>query len=87
MYSDWQSVGVVFSYKQSGQPGPITRVMCCTPEQAAKYPKQMLSLVPTHFAPSMTVHPRTGAPPPLPPPPRAARGRPAPPPGAVPPAS
>lgn len=60
MYSDWQSVAMIFSLKKSGQPGPVTRVMCCSPEVAAAYPQEMLSLVNTHFAPSMTVHPVTG---------------------------
>lgn len=61
MYSDWQSVGMIFSFRASGQPGPLTRVMCCSPSETQKYPKEMLDLVPTHIAPSMTVHPRTGA--------------------------
>jgi hypothetical protein len=34
--------------------------MCCTPEQARAYKRDMLRLVKTHIAPSFTVHPRTG---------------------------
>lgn len=28
-YMDWQSMGVIFSWKMSGQPGTLTRVTCC----------------------------------------------------------
>ena len=28
-YFQWQSVGMFYSHKTSGQPGPVTRVMCC----------------------------------------------------------
>jgi hypothetical protein len=61
-YSDWQALGDVYSFKKSGQPGKVTRVMCCTPEEKAKYlkeRKEMLDLMDTHIAPSFTVHPRT----------------------------
>lgn len=34
--------------------------MCCTPEEATAYKKDMLSVVKTHIAPSFAVHPRTG---------------------------
>lgn len=34
--------------------------MCCTPEEARKYKRDMLGIVKTHIAPSYTVHPRTG---------------------------
>jgi hypothetical protein len=52
----------VYSFKKSGQPGKVTRVMCCTPEEKEKYlseRKEMLELMDTHIAPSFTVHPRT----------------------------
>jgi hypothetical protein len=61
-YSDWQALGDVYSFKKSGQPGKVTRVMCCTPEEKEKYlaeRKEMLELMDTHIAPSFTVHPRT----------------------------
>lgn len=41
------------------QPGPLTKVMCCTKEEAAAYRKDMLSVVKTHVAPSFADHPRT----------------------------
>jgi hypothetical protein len=34
--------------------------MCCTPEEARRYKRDMLGVVKTHIAPSFTVHPRTG---------------------------
>ncbi len=60
MYSDWMSLGMIFSFKMSGQPGSVTRVMCCTEEEEKNYPKAMLKEVRTHIAPSFTIHPRTG---------------------------
>lgn len=42
------------------QPGPLSKVMCCTPEEARNYKRDMLGIVKTHIAPSYTVHPRTG---------------------------
>lgn len=59
-YSDWQTLGMVYSWRESGQPGPLTKVMCCTKEEAAAYKKDMLGVVKTHVAPSFAVHPRTG---------------------------
>lgn len=49
-----------YSHRKSGQPGPITRIMCCTPEEYERLPEADRDLVPTHVAPSYTVHPRTG---------------------------
>jgi hypothetical protein len=63
LYSDWQTVVMVFGWRQSGQPGPITRVACCTPEDKTTYlesRKGLLDLVSTHIAPSYAHHPRTG---------------------------
>lgn len=37
-YFQWQSVGMFYSHKKSGQPGPITRVMCCEEEAAKRMP-------------------------------------------------
>lgn len=36
-YSDWQSVGFSFSFRNSGQKGHATRVMCCTEEEKKLY--------------------------------------------------
>jgi len=57
-YSDWQTLTLVFSWRQSQQPGPLSRVMCCTPREAALYSGAMLALAPTHVAPSLTKNPR-----------------------------
>ncbi len=59
-YSNWQSVGDTFSFKMSGQPGTVSRVMCCTPKEKASYDKALQSEVETWVAPSMAIHPRTG---------------------------
>eukprot|EP00249_Psilotum_nudum_P008397 c21248_g2_i1 orf=610-3156(+) len=57
-YFDWQTVGLMHSYRQSGQPGPITRLLSCTDEQLEEY--RGMDLAPTHTVPSMSRHPRTG---------------------------
>lgn len=59
-YSDWQSIGMVYSWKHSGQPGPITRVMCCTEAEAKSYNKGLINYVKTHIAPSFAVDTDTG---------------------------
>eukprot|EP00195_Chlamydomonas_chlamydogama_P017790 CAMPEP_0202892052 /NCGR_PEP_ID=MMETSP1392-20130828/1901_1 /ASSEMBLY_ACC=CAM_ASM_000868 /TAXON_ID=225041 /ORGANISM="Chlamydomonas chlamydogama, Strain SAG 11-48b" /LENGTH=613 /DNA_ID=CAMNT_0049575927 /DNA_START=352 /DNA_END=2193 /DNA_ORIENTATION=- len=59
MYSNWQSLAMIYSWKRSGQPGKLTRVMCCTEKEKANYPQELLKEVETHIAPSFTVHPRT----------------------------
>ncbi|KAF6253042.1 hypothetical protein COO60DRAFT_1628374 [Scenedesmus sp. NREL 46B-D3] len=59
-YSDWQTLGSVYSWRESGQTGPLSKVMCCTKDEAAAYNKDMLGVVKTHVAPSYAVHPRTG---------------------------
>eukprot|EP00798_Chlamydomonas_sp_ICE-L_P000919 gene919-5221_t len=51
-YSDWMAAGMAFSFKNSGQPGKITRVMCCTEKEKAHYPHDMLTIMDTHVAPS-----------------------------------
>lgn len=57
MYSRWQALGAIFSFKMSGQPGSVTNVLCCTEEEEKKYPKEILDLVDSHIAPSMTINP------------------------------
>lgn len=44
----------VFSFGLSRQPpnSAITRVMCCTDEERARYNQQLLEIVQTHVAPS-----------------------------------
>ncbi|KAG1663021.1 hypothetical protein FOA52_016036 [Chlamydomonas sp. UWO 241] len=59
MYSDWQSVAMIYSFKMSGQVGSLTRVMCCDEKRMETYPKELLDEVETHIAPSFTVHPVT----------------------------
>ncbi|PWA81880.1 hypothetical protein CTI12_AA182330 [Artemisia annua] len=57
-YFDWQTVGMMHSFKLSGQPGNITRLLSCTDEELKKYKGH--DLAPTHYVPSMSRHPLTG---------------------------
>lgn len=59
MYSNWQSLGMIWSFRMSGQPGSVSRVMCCTPEEKAKYDAALQHEVDTWVAPSFTIHPVT----------------------------
>lgn len=59
LYSNWQSLGMSWSFRTSGQPGKVTKVMCCTPEEKAKYNQDLLKETDTHIAPSYTIHPVT----------------------------
>ncbi|KAG0475279.1 hypothetical protein HPP92_014965 [Vanilla planifolia] len=56
-YFDWQTVGLVHSYKKAQQPGPITRLLSCTEEERRRY--KGMGLAPTLEVPSMTRHPKT----------------------------
>ncbi|KAJ8750057.1 hypothetical protein K2173_013972 [Erythroxylum novogranatense] len=57
-YFDWQTVGLVHSFHQSGQPGNLTRLLSCTDEDLKQYRGH--DLAPTHYVPSMSRHPLTG---------------------------
>lgn len=57
-YFDWQTVGFMHSFRLSGQPGNITRLLSCTDEDLKKYKGR--DLAPTHNVPSMSRHPLTG---------------------------
>lgn len=57
-YFDWQTVGLMHTYKTSGQPGPITRLLSCTDADLKEY--RGMDLAPTHVVPSMSSHPKTG---------------------------
>ncbi|KAG0593534.1 hypothetical protein M758_1G329500 [Ceratodon purpureus] len=58
MYFDWQTVGIMHSFRKSGQPGPVTRLLSCTDEQLEGY--RGMDLAPTVKVPSMSQHPVTG---------------------------
>jgi hypothetical protein len=58
VYFDWQTVGMMHSFRKSGQPGAITRLLSCTDQQLASY--RGLHLAPSHLVPSMSQHPVTG---------------------------
>lgn len=57
-YFDWQTVGLMHSFKKAKQPGPITRLVSCTEEEKRNY--KGMDLTPTLEVPSMSRHPRTG---------------------------
>nr|DAD34343.1 TPA_asm: hypothetical protein HUJ06_004983 [Nelumbo nucifera] len=57
-YFDWQTVGLVHSFKKARQPGPITRLLSCTEEEKKRY--KGMDLAPTFEVPSMSRHPKTG---------------------------
>ncbi|KAF7031909.1 hypothetical protein CFC21_043159 [Triticum aestivum] len=57
-YFDWQTVGLMHSFRISGQPGNITRLLSCTDEDLKNYKGR--DLAPTHYVPSMNRHPLTG---------------------------
>lgn len=56
--------GIVYSMRKAGMPGPVTRLVSCTPEDWERLPQADRELefegVATHMAPSYSVHPRTG---------------------------
>ncbi|XP_047310979.1 peptidyl serine alpha-galactosyltransferase [Impatiens glandulifera] len=57
-YFDWQTVGLMHSYRKSRHPGPITRLLSCTDEEKMNY--KGMDLAPTFEVPSMSRHPKTG---------------------------
>ncbi|XP_027358629.1 peptidyl serine alpha-galactosyltransferase-like [Abrus precatorius] len=57
-YFDWQTVGLMNSYRKAKQPGPITRLLSCTDEEKKNY--KGMHLAPTFEVPSMSRHPKTG---------------------------
>ncbi|CAK9180461.1 unnamed protein product [Ilex paraguariensis] len=57
-YFDWQTVGLMHSFRKAGQPGPITRLLSCTEDEKKNY--RGMDLAPTLEVPSMSRHPKTG---------------------------
>ncbi|OIW14440.1 hypothetical protein TanjilG_15353 [Lupinus angustifolius] len=57
-YFDWQTVGLMYSFHKSGQPGNITRLLSCSDADLKLYKGHKLA--PTHYVPSMSRHPLTG---------------------------
>ncbi|KAJ7970714.1 Peptidyl serine alpha-galactosyltransferase [Quillaja saponaria] len=57
-YFDWQTVGLMNSFRKAKQPGPITRLLSCTDEEKKNY--RGMKLAPTFEVPSMSRHPKTG---------------------------
>lgn len=59
-YFVFQAMGVIYSHAKSGQPGPLTLILCCTPAQRESIPAELFELTTVYFAPSFTIHPVTG---------------------------
>ncbi|GBF96079.1 peptidyl serine alpha-galactosyltransferase [Raphidocelis subcapitata] len=50
-YQDWQTIAGAFAWRESGQPGSITRVANCNEKDRGNYSQAMLAYVDTHMAP------------------------------------
>ena len=59
-YFVWQSIGLVYSHRKIKQPGQLTRIVSCTPEEWEAMSTESREFVQTHVAPNYAVHPRTG---------------------------
>ncbi|GAQ81253.1 hypothetical protein KFL_000750210 [Klebsormidium nitens] len=57
-YFDWQTVALEHSFRTSGQPGPLTRLLSCNPKDLGTY--RGMDLAPTFVVPSWSRHPKTG---------------------------
>ena len=54
-YQDWQTVAAAYAWRDSGQPGAVTRVANCNEQDTKKYDKKMLDYVTTHMAPQVSI--------------------------------
>jgi hypothetical protein len=52
-YQDWQTIAGAFAWRESGQPGAITRVANCNEKDRANYSQAMLAYVDTLMAPEV----------------------------------
>ncbi|GBF90905.1 hypothetical protein Rsub_03760 [Raphidocelis subcapitata] len=60
--ADWQAFALAYSWRESGQPGALTRIMSCSAEEARARAGRDAAPpgVSVHVAPSLALHPRTG---------------------------
>jgi len=58
-YFDWKSAGVYWSHRASRMPGPITRLLACSPAQQRVYPARGMAMGPTFVHPNFADNPRT----------------------------
>lgn len=56
----FQTLALLHSLKTAGQPGPVTRVMSCTPEEVDDMDEETMGLVQTYITPSFAVNEETG---------------------------
>ena len=56
-YFDWQTLGLVYSFKRSGQPGPLVRLLSCSEAGVKEY--KGMDMAPTMVVPSWNRHPIT----------------------------
>lgn len=57
-YQDWQTIAAAFAWRESGQPGNVTRVVNCSPAETKSYGKVMMEVLPTFWARQYAYHPR-----------------------------
>ncbi|CAI5990015.1 unnamed protein product [Closterium sp. NIES-65] len=57
-YMDWQSVAMAYSFKRSGQPGKLVRLLACNEDALKGY--RGLDIAPTMVVPNWSRGPRTG---------------------------
>ncbi|GJP75529.1 hypothetical protein CLOP_g5963 [Closterium sp. NIES-67] len=57
-YMDWQSVAMAYSFKRSGQPGKLVRLLACNEDALKGY--RGLDIAPTMVVPNWNRGPRTG---------------------------
>lgn len=58
-YFDWKSAGVFWSHRAVGMPGPITRLLACSPAQQLEYPARSMAMGRTFVHPNFADNPRT----------------------------
>lgn len=56
----FQTLGLLHSLKKVGQPGPITRLLSCAPEEIDALDKETMELVQTYITPSFAEDYETG---------------------------
>lgn len=49
-YQDWQTIVAAFAWRESGQPGNVTRVVNCPPDRTKSYTQLMMEVMPTFWA-------------------------------------
>ncbi|GMH43508.1 hypothetical protein BSKO_11430 [Bryopsis sp. KO-2023] len=59
-YFSFQTLALAYTHRAVGQPGPLTRILSCEPEDLAEFSPEDMSIVDTHVTPSFTHNPKNG---------------------------